>query len=872
VSYTFHRWTRFGVAASLSNTAVNGPRARVTVTVDVTAGGNHSLVQNDLGVFGPGDVARIDTRQIIRTFPIAGTGDFEPTHFAHIELDRPDLPWLFTPTAPDTNNLLRPWFCLIVVEVRDGVTLDTSSPQPVLSITSGAAAELPSLATISTYAHVQITGDASAGPQAIASQSPERILSRIICPRVLNPNTSYMACLVPTYDVGVAAGLGQDVAANASIGDAWAQPAPDSIKLPVYFHWEFSTGGSGDFKTLVMRLQPHALGTEVGTRKLDITSPGFGVADLPASTEVDFGGALRVVAPADPPIDTTLAQRLAPVVNATQTAVGPPIYGRWHAAAPMPAGVAVNAIPGWLDTLNLDVRYRVAAGLGTQIVQQRQEDLMAAIWDQFGEIVKANQLLRQAQLAIATAQRVVDRHLDVLPAAASLLSMTGPALARISVAPGKTARRKVVESCLPLSALSGAFRRITRAHGPLERRVAHRARVSLPDRMPTPSIDVPTLLANLARGALNAPAPHLPDGAVAVPAELMTTHGRLPITRTQPPAALTDLLRLFAKLAARDVTAACTPLDIGALTQLVQAQIDPTHAIPPRVLQQINLPADRILLSPRLDPIMAAPEITTPMIGPLIELGPDYLLPGLTQLPPNTLSIVQPDAEFIEAYFVGLNHEIGREMLWRGFPTDQRGTVFSRFWDRRGAIATNTAPVPDKDITAIAGWTRNEALGTHLTTTASNPLVLLIRGDLLVRYPRVTLFMQQARWQRDTSNAIVYDDNNVARRERVPVQDAASWDQYARFPSFSGRTGSDTMFMGFMVDKEDAHGIDRTDVPPDSTDSQAGWYIVIQEQPTEPRFGPTGSAITATQSEVVAVSLLQPPFRLFVHASDLMSA
>ena len=274
----------------------------------------------------------------------------------------------------------------------------------------------------------------------------------VICPRPLSPNKFYIACLVPTYDVGVAAGLGQDVAADAAISDAWAQPAPDSIRLPVYFHWEFATGGSGDFKSLVMRLQPHALGAEVGTRKLDITTPGFGVADLPEPTEVDLGGALRVIAPAPPPISPTLAQRLLPVVNATE-AVGPPIYGRWHAAA---SSASIGAIPGWLNTLNLDIRYRVAAGLGTQVVQQRQEDLMAAIWDQLGEIARANQLLRQAQLAIAAARRVVDRHLNKL-SPARLLSIAGPALARIRVAPGKTARRAVAETCLPLSALSGGF-------------------------------------------------------------------------------------------------------------------------------------------------------------------------------------------------------------------------------------------------------------------------------------------------------------------------------------------------------------------------------------------------------------------------------
>ena len=36
---------------------------------------------------------------------------------------------------------------------------------------------------------------------------------------------------------------------------------------------------------------------------------------------------------------------------------------------------------------------------------------------------------------------------------------------------------------------------------------------------------------------------------------------------------------------------------------------------------------------------------------------------------------------------VGLNVEMGRELLWRGFPTDQRGTYFRHFWGNDGAAA-----------------------------------------------------------------------------------------------------------------------------------------------------------------------------------------
>src|SRR5207237_4480621 len=128
-------------------------------------------------------------------------------------------------------------------------------------------------------------------------------------------------------------------------------------------------------------------------------------------------------APAAAPADAALAAELSPLLNATD-ALGPPVYGRWHAAA---TGVAAAgaALSGWLDELNLDVRHRVAAGLGTSVIQERQEDLMAAIWEQLGEILLANQLLRQGQIAISPSERIVAAHLAP-PPAPTLPAASGP--------------------------------------------------------------------------------------------------------------------------------------------------------------------------------------------------------------------------------------------------------------------------------------------------------------------------------------------------------------------------------------------------------------------------------------------------------------
>ena len=52
-------------------------------------------------VRGPADVTEIDPRQVIRAFPKADAVDAEVDDLVHVEFDRPDLPWLFTPAGPD---------------------------------------------------------------------------------------------------------------------------------------------------------------------------------------------------------------------------------------------------------------------------------------------------------------------------------------------------------------------------------------------------------------------------------------------------------------------------------------------------------------------------------------------------------------------------------------------------------------------------------------------------------------------------------------------------------------------------------------------------------------------------------------------------
>jgi hypothetical protein len=879
MAHTFVRWLRTGLAAALGDqpqSTGSGRRATVSLGVVVAAGTDSQVASVDLSVLGPGDVSGIDPRQLIRSHPAPGTNDFEPTFHAHVELDRPDLPWLFTPFGPNTGDDLRPWICLVVVERGEHVEL-RPGPPPVLVVTGDEVGELPDLADAPRWAHVQIAGAADRPVREIAEQEQERILSRLVCPRTLSARTAYLACVVPTFAIGALTGLGRAPSQTTGL-DAWS-PGDTTVELPVYHSWEFATGDDGDFRSLVLRLEAKAAPEGVGTRPLDVSRPAFGLADRAAADPVDLGGILRVDPPASAPADAVLAAELSPVLNATG-ALGPPVYGRWHAAATGVAGAGA-ALSGWVDELNLDVRHRVAAGLGTTVVQERQEDLMAAIWEQLGEILLANQLLRQGQLAISASERIVARHLDPLPDA-TFLGLVGPASARTRVGTGRTLRGAVARSCLPVLVLSGAFRRIARVNGPIQRRLARLTTAGFPDKPPAPAIDLDALVTEMASGALSARAPALPNGAVALPARAARgwraghPPRRPPFDEGDVEGPLSELAHALATLSRRAVRRACAPLDIGATAAATRAALEPDVAIAARVRDRVRVPtSSRVVLSRRLDPIMAAPEIPTPMMGPLQELGQPWLLPGIEAMPSNSATIAEPNSELIEGYMVGLNHEMGRELLWRGFPTDQRGTVFSRFWDRRGAVATTSDPVPERDIPDIHTWDPAGALGSHLDAGGKQgPVVLIVRGDLIRRYPLATVFLRRGRWVRDTAGAIVFD-GDLATREPVPVQRDSDWRSEALFPQFTGRSGADVAFYGFARSQEDVRGIEPADATARSRDDQAGWYVVFQEQPTEPRFGPPpagGAAAPLPQdSDQLAAALLREPFRLFVHASDLVT-
>ena len=446
--------------------ALPGVAAAGTVSAAAVLSDGSTSTPVTLGLPNVGDVRGIDVSLVTRQYPAPNGTDAETEFFPLVEFAAPELPWLLpTPTVPQGPL---PWLCLVAVQVRDGVSVTGQGHglPDVLRIGGSAqpSAELPSPADSVLWAHaftataVTTTGN---GDPTETGTPPAPAGCRLIAPRRLQPQTSYIACLVPTLAAAALAGLGhpdQEIAAALSAAQpnfAWSLSA-SSVELPAYLHWEFTCGDGGDFEILARQLQEVPVPPAFGARPLDLGLAGPGMP-VTASTAAAFRGAL--IAPGAPDqapwpnpadedlvsVDASLVREIAAVATLTaqaasgppagRPAVGPVLYasaaaGRGDVAAQSPA-------QNWFDQLNRDSGIRSAAGLGSRVLRRNVEDVMARAWEQAGQVDEANAALRRLQASRSVSASIHQRHLAALPAG-PLVSVARPLLARVALPPAVT--------------------------------------------------------------------------------------------------------------------------------------------------------------------------------------------------------------------------------------------------------------------------------------------------------------------------------------------------------------------------------------------------------------------------------------------------
>lgn len=1047
-NYTFLPWLRQGVANQINGQS--GLRATIAIDLTLTGekvGGGFEVkppIQKNIEIYGPGDIVGIDQKAIIKTEPYNWITNFEPNYLPYIEFYDEDFPWRYSPTTPDGNRL-KPWVMLVVLKEDEFTDGKNIKDRPLPYFTLKGDVPLPPSDQLWAWAHVHVnkniigtqfetdnSGDIQSKLASVLRTDSDMAYSRILCPRKLEEKVGYHAFLVPVFQTGLLAGLGQNPSTAAGHDAlAWTEGVKPA-EMPYYHRWYFRTGTVGDFEYLVRLLEPKPVDNRVGLRDMDVQEPGAniqGIVDAADATDeqklggiLKLGGALRIPDIFYNPEEFAVVEKyrkwatlngtqpyphlfqkdIASFINLTdsyeeksaeqansdsginevQEAENPeteydigqnpdplitaPLYGRWHALTQRllktREGADVNPNDNWVHDLNLDPRWRVAAGFGTKVVQDNQEDYMKAAWEQVGEILEANKRIREAQLAKETSWVWHQTHMKPIKEnhSSKWLTLAAPMQSRV-LNQGVTVFHQVNQSKIPRVVLSAPMRKLLSPRGRLVKRLPFNESITTdnlltrlnegvvsaaPPRV-TPEANtlqdfadilkpknIPGFLVNLLDkypwlkwGPLilalviilllvifNPGATFLSIGLVVAAGlfylyrQLDSTAKKIDVANSvleenQTPEAVDELpsspdFRISApaenftptisggedseegkrfKLALKDVNfmlqesikLGAKPvkpqLNIAAVGNVLFENLNPERTIPNWVWGSVVLPGRiKDQLKDDFVEAMAYPEIDLPMYKPLADYSSELFLPNINFIDQNSISLLETNQKFIESYLVGLNHEFARELMWREYPTDQRGSYFRQFWEAQGYHDTeNLTPEELKeklrDIPPIHKWLKRSDLGDHdhreVPGENEEEVVLVIRGELLKKYPNAIIYAHRAVWRDDTDEGNPILDLNSGQtidltkeRDLRPLSDAEEANPprtIIKTPLYEAKVEPDIYFFGFDLTVCEAKGgTGKEDEPVDERCASEGiqwndpgWFFVIKERSGEIALG-----------------------------------
>lgn len=932
-NYTFLPYLRRGIVG-LANANVEKDRLNVSVRLQVIGEGEAlpAPIDRPVQLYGPGDITGLNQQAIVRTMPRAGVNDFEANFLAAIEFYDEDFLWRYSPAIPAQSGILKPWLWLIVLAENEYERISGGKNRlPVINIRPEAMqSAFPAPETTASWAHVHLnfkpdgTTAKALGTniQQKLDENPNMGCSRLVCPRRLSPNTRYMGFVIPAFEKGRLAGLGRpeaEIANTPNLQPAWQNSAGNAInkQFPVYFEWPFSTSSSGDFEDLARKLSPLSADEQnelaSATKLVDVRNPGWAIKGATGTIRLESAlklPGLQSDSEGELHDKKTLSEKIAPLlnlgitpINSTQAKtilhpyfkqennlnkqsnleddpiITPPAYGSFYRPA-----VLLNSdnSQSWYDELNLNPVYRVAAAQGTGVIQKDQEELMDSAWEQlatYNDTWKMrNRWLFSEQLSQTMCVKRLKPMINVTGSmnqyrSTSFFSPLIPTFTSGGAPNQKFGNLITAEADKP-STFSRAFLKITRTGGPLMRRLSDKspglffADIQSPIFILIPTTPLQRAINTILTWLNNNPgdSERLKNAGLGGVDPLKTAASRwLPYVSIQA----NPVIRK------RDIHK-------SAMNGLWD-QIAPEKTIMTRFVSMIShtIYNDAGIATANL-PI--APVFRDATYAQLAERNTDFILPGLEKIPSNRVAILQANNKFIESYLVGLNHEMAREFLWREFPAPLNATYFRQFWDMRNAATSN------QDIQPILQWASNSPIGSHGNTfgqvSTEDPIVVVIRGDLLRKYPNTEIFMTSAAW-----------DNKEAGSHKLAldVNDQSLWvndSPNLRRSLFSARIEPDYTFLGFNLGIQEVRGDSET----------PGWFFVMKERAGDTHFGldlnsePNSNdpsweqlgeisenqciQVGSTQfnalprsgkrADQVASMLYQKPFMLFVHASRLL--
>jgi hypothetical protein len=280
----------------------------------------------------------------------------------------------------------------------------------------------------------------------------------------------------------------------------------------------------------------------------------------------------------------------------------------------------------------------------------------------------------------------------------------------------------------------------------------------------------------------------------------------------------------------------CEPVNLEALAAGARQAFDPRRedaAARRQVLDVITgVDSDRPLAPPEF-----CPGLDVPVWEWLENTAGTWMLPGRGTVPNDAVLPSETNAIFTDALLVGLNTQVLHELRWRNLRVAAGCTPVRTFWNRIDADGVEGDPGQRlDDIHGVANWSAGGPLGdpSHGPPAATGgDLVLVVRGQLLLRYPATLVYL-------------VPDDDGDPQ-----------FGEAAEFPTFRGRLGDDTTFLGFQ-------GVAATEL--------AAWWVVFEESPSGFQFrSPVPAGLTPLPDGAGTADLLfAQPVRVLLRGTDLV--
>lgn len=876
---SFLPWVRQGIGSHIEEEDTLGEgdgTAKLRAWIEVTAEVEAKTVskENDedsarltapikkkVQIMGPGDVVGIRHDAIMKTSPRPNTYKYASNLIAFVEFYEEDFPWRFTPARPKGDKL-RPWLALIALKDEEYTLYQPTEELAYIKVASTAyQAAFHDHRTTWACAHVQANEfmDRAEEIGGKLEENPDIAFSRIICPRKLEDGAAYTAFLIPAFESGRLAGLGEAVDGEGSPlraqKSSWIQPSDETslnkhwharpYEFPVYYQWRFQVDESGDFETLVDALKPFKFTEDTGQRLMDVAQeipylqPEIPTVESESALQAtafepkewkddnfqrrlkellnysfpEKSEATEAISPPNPFFESNNEGGSNAVTEQTDDPfILPPVYGQWHHLA-----TEVPEKPDdWLHQLNLDLRYRALAGAGARIVQENQEQFVERAWQQLGEAKTANENLRFARMACVINQFLESKHLSSLDDSRFLqvTSFMHKYVLDQQVNERKTILQQISESQLPVASINAAFQKMLRPSRKLYQQLLQR----------DTQLNLPSLNYSLLNGFLETGPNRIFAADIKSPPSIAVNLDDY----------LDDLnnlgfgTRSFSNSRSLNVSSNPT-IDLREIRQTIAKRIDPMVSLKKRVTANIQILSSspnntgnqpQYKSKEQFSPYLVRPEYPDPVYHYVKKISKDLIIPNVAKIPDNSVLIMEPNLRFIEALMAGMNHEMARELLWREYPTDMRGTYFKTFWDR----SDSDLAFPH-DIRSMTDW--KAALGENANAFGEegSGMVLIVRGELLRKFPDTLIFAHKAKAEQKGSQYYRYLENDFLKNVGTQGNDRKK----VRLPLFQAKLEPDIFLLAFDLSDHEAKGKRDPEDP--------GWYFVFQERPGELQLG-----------------------------------